>query len=187
MKNIYLNYLNIKKLDGYHRNIYYSYKICIEFPHIYDYTKDINLDRIGVLHINDSDWKYLYDILKLYGNLDFIKGKYNPKSVSEINKEIIEFYKNQGIAPHLLLFSRIVGYISFINRRFIFECNILNVAEGLYNFFLFNTDIYERSLKNVDIGEIIKDNLVKGRFDKHPDIEKSLRYQMFINDLKSRV
>ena len=184
-KNIYTYYIKGSDTTEYYIDLYYSYKIYTDFPHIYKYTKDINLNHYFVYYYASLTWKDLYVILMLPTGLNFIEGKYSVESTKEIAFQIQLLYKGRVTSLQIMFFSRIMEYISFINRDHIFSNLYLDdILEFVYSQFQFNTDIYENVLATVDIRKLIKSNEISGRA---LDPVEPWRSQMFIDDLKSRV
>lgn len=187
-RNIYEYYMKIFVRFGYCENLYYSYKIYTDFPYIYKYTKDINLIHYGVVPRIYATWKGLYGLLIPHSNLDFIKGKYTLESHYEINNVLLVY--SQEMSESVILFSKIVGSIAFINRNCISEPTIKDTIDTLYATFIFNTDMYESLLATIDIGILLENHETKltfARVEQITDPTRHLRYRMFMDDLESRV
>ena len=187
-KNIYTYYIKGSDTTEYCENLYYSYKIYSDFPHIYKYIFNINLNHPGVQPYGNFKWKYIYDMSTLCADLRFIKGEYSAEVTMELFLKLQMLSYTMGMTQQLKFFGSIIVYIGFINRDLIPpKPSVDEVIDVVYAQFLLNEDMYENVLATMDIGQFLKDSTTKETFGRIPDSDERLRYQMFIDDLKSRV
>lgn len=112
--------------DIYHVNVHYLYLISKEFPAIYSYIKDVDLNN-SIVGSRDN-WFTIYSNLNELKSYDFIKGKFS----KETCVVLLEKFENINATVLLIIF--------MIKRLTISKLGIVRVFE----MFIFSKDMYDK-------------------------------------------
>ena len=179
---------------GYGENIYFSNikakrLVKLDFPAMYEYLRDINMDHVGMgMRLYTVPWNLVYRIFKSLSEYDFVKGKINIQEYLKIITSSNNYFR-QPVAYSI---------ISYIYSKHLFRSSetIDENSGTLYNLFLFNLDMYE-NIVSIIPGDMIKSIIKMGIIDplktyiatvySGVDFLDEYLENLFIDDLRKRL